>query len=83
MPLLPFSPHSREGVILHGADYDLRLLRRVGVRGPDRIFDTMIAARLIGIPEFSLAALIERHFGVKLDKASQKANWALRRFHRR
>ncbi len=65
-------------LIFHGADYDLRLLRRVGYGGPARIFDTMIAARLCSIPEFSLAALIERYFGVKLAKASQKANWALR-----
>jgi ribonuclease D len=38
----------------------------------------MIAARLCGIPEFSLAALIERYFAVKVTKASQKANWAKR-----
>ena len=65
-------------LIFHGADYDLRLLRRVGFAGPARIFDTMIAARLCGLTEFSLAALIEKHFGVKLAKASQKANWARR-----
>ena len=47
---------------MHGADYDLRLLRRVGFAGPERMFDTMIAARLCGVPEFSLAALIERYF---------------------
>jgi ribonuclease D len=38
----------------------------------------MIAARVCGVTEFSLAALIERHFGLKLTKASQKANWAKR-----
>ena len=42
------------------------------------IFDTMIAARLCGYQELGLAALVARHFGVKLSKASQKANWALR-----
>jgi len=36
------------------------------------------AARLLGIREFSLAALVERFFGVKLAKGSQKANWARR-----
>lgn len=65
-------------LIIHGADYDLRLLRRVGFAGPSRVFDTMIAARLCGIPEFSLAALILKYFGVQLAKASQKANWARR-----
>jgi ribonuclease D len=38
----------------------------------------MIAARLCGIAEFSLAALIKRYFDVQLAKASQKANWARR-----
>src|SRR3954451_20686898 len=42
--LEPFS-QSLDGkeIIFHGADYDLRLLRRVGYAGPSRIFDTMIA----------------------------------------
>ncbi len=38
----------------------------------------MIAARLLGIREFSLAALVKRYFGVELGKGSQKANWARR-----
>jgi ribonuclease D len=45
---------------------------------PQRIFDTVIAARLIGIREFSLAALVKQHFDVELAKGSQKANWAQR-----
>ena len=65
-------------IIIHGADYDLRLMRRVGYGGPARVFDTMIGARLCGFTEFSLAALILRYFGVQLTKASQKANWARR-----
>jgi ribonuclease D len=65
-------------IILHGADYDLRLLRRSFNFKPSRVFDTVIASRLLGIREFSLAALLQRHFGVALSKASQKANWAQR-----
>ncbi|MGV3533285.1 MAG: ribonuclease D [Chthoniobacteraceae bacterium] len=65
-------------LVFHGADYDLRLLRRVGFHEPHRLFDTMIAARLCGVTEFSLAALISRNFGIELTKASQKANWAVR-----
>jgi ribonuclease D len=60
------------------ADYDLRLMRRLGYPGPTRLFDTMIAARLCGALEFGLAALLHSHFGIVLAKASQKANWALR-----
>jgi ribonuclease D len=65
-------------IILHGADYDLRLLRRVGFAGPSSVFDTMIAARLCSVAEFSLAALLKRHFDLTIPKASQKANWARR-----
>jgi ribonuclease D len=65
-------------IVLHGADYDLRLLRRNMSFVPQRIFDTVIAARLIGIHEFSLAALVQKYFDVELVKGSQKANWAQR-----
>lgn len=65
-------------IVLHGADYDLRLLRRNMGFVPQRIFDTVIASRLIGIREFSLAALVKRYFDVELAKGSQKANWAQR-----
>jgi ribonuclease D len=69
---------AQKEIVLHGADYDLRLLRRSLNFAAGRIFDTVIAARLLGIREFSLAALVERFFGVKLMKGSQKANWARR-----
>ena len=65
-------------IVLHGADYDLRLLRRAFDFKPNRIFDTVIAARLLGIREFSLVALLRQHFGIELAKGSQKANWAQR-----
>ncbi len=65
-------------LILQGLDYDLRLLRRVGMEEVGGVFDTMIAARLTGVLEFSLAALLEKNFGIVLAKGSQKANWAQR-----
>jgi ribonuclease D len=65
-------------IVLHGADYDLRMLRRGLNLAASKIFDTMIAARLLGIREFSLAALVKRYFGLTLLKSSQKANWAQR-----
>src|SRR5438552_4757280 len=68
----------RKEIVLHGADFDLRLLRRGLNFTAQRLFDTMIAARLLGIREFSLAALVERYFDIQLGKGSQKANWARR-----
>src|SRR6266699_4944016 len=65
-------------IVLHGADYDLRMLRRGLNFVARKIVDTTIAARLLGIREFSLAALVKRYFGLELPKGSQKANWAKR-----
>ena len=65
-------------IVLHGADYDLRMLRRGLNLVTTRIFDTLIAARLLGIREFSLAALVKRYFGLTLLKGSQKATWGQR-----
>jgi ribonuclease D len=69
---------SRKEIVLHGADYDLRLLRRALDFRPTRVFDTVIAARLLAVREFSYAALVEKYFEIELAKGSQKANWALR-----
>jgi ribonuclease D len=65
-------------LLMHGADYDLRLLRKHHEFVPGFIFDTMLAARLLGHRQFGLGDLVEKHLGVKLEKGPQKANWALR-----
>jgi ribonuclease D len=65
-------------IIMHGADYDLRLLLKHHEFTPSAIFDTMLAARLIGEVQFGLSSLAEKFLGVKLDKGSQKADWARR-----
>jgi ribonuclease D len=65
-------------LIMHGADYDLRLLRKHHDFVPNSIFDTMLAARLLGVRQFSLGNLTETYLGVKLEKGPQKANWAIR-----
>lgn len=65
-------------LIMHGADYDLRLLRKSLNFVPSAMFDTMLAARLLGIREFGLNNLVTRFLDVKLEKGPQKANWARR-----
>jgi ribonuclease D len=64
--------------ILHGADYDLRILNRDFGFTIASLVDTMMCALLLGYDQFGLAALLERHFGLKLDKAHQRADWAMR-----
>src|SRR5258708_34271525 len=68
----------RKPLIFHGADYDLRMLHRNCGFVPGQIFDTMIAARLLGYEQFGLIHLVERHLAVKLEKGPQKMNWARR-----
>ena len=65
-------------LIMHGADYDLRMLRKHHEFVPSAIFDTMLAARLLGEPQFGLGSLVEKLLGVELDKSPQKADWARR-----
>jgi len=65
-------------VVFHDADYDLRLLRQDYGWLVRNIFDTRLAAQLLGIRSFGLAALLERYFGVKLDKKFQRADWSMR-----
>jgi len=65
-------------LIMHGADYDLRLLEKHHKFIPSAIFDTMLASRLLGEKQFGLSALVEKFLGIKLDKGSQKADWAQR-----
>ncbi len=69
-------------LIMHGSDYDLRLLWGLCGFRPHSIFDTMFAAQLLSIPRFGLAALLEQNFGVTLDKDNQKANWSKRPLER-
>lgn len=65
-------------LIMHGADYDLRLLRKHHDFVPRAIFDTMLASRLLGITQFGLTHLAAQYLGITLDKGSQKADWAQR-----
>lgn len=62
----------------HDADYDLRLLKRDYGWEVRHIFDTRIAAQLLGLKAFGLAALLERFLGVTLDKKHQRADWSMR-----
>lgn len=65
-------------VVFHDADYDLRLLHQDYGWHVTNIFDTRVAAQLLGIRAFGLAALLERYFGMKLDKKHQRADWSMR-----
>ena len=66
-------------LILHGGDYDLRMLRAsIGFRPRREVFDTMIAAQLLGLEQIGLAALTERFFAITIGKTGQKSDWSRR-----
>jgi ribonuclease D len=65
-------------VLMHGADYDIRVLDRdYGVR-IGGLHDTQVMAQLLGEDRTGLAFLLEREFGLELDKRHQRADWGRR-----
>ena len=65
-------------ILMHGADFDLRLLSRdlgIRLRG---LTDTQVYASLIGEEALGLQSLLESRLGVKLSKKYQRADWAQR-----
>jgi ribonuclease D len=69
---------AKKHLLMHGSDFDLRLLHDLSGFRPKSIFDTMLAAQLLGRPRIGLGSLLEDHFGVAVDKSGQKANWSAR-----
>lgn len=69
---------AKKHLIMHGSDFDLRLLHDLCRFRAKSLFDTMLAAQLLGRQRIGLAGLLEEHFGVALDKDGQKANWSKR-----
>ena len=65
-------------IVFHDADYDLRLLRMEYGFTATNLFDTRIGAQLLNEPGVGLAALLEKYFGVRLDKRFQRADWSAR-----
>jgi ribonuclease D len=68
----------RMETVIHDADFDLRLLKRMYGFRVRNIFDTLIAAELVNEPELGLASLMKKYFNIQLDKRFQKADWCKR-----
>ncbi len=63
--------------VLHAATQDLACLREVGL-DPVRIFDTELAARLLGMPRVGLGTVVEELLGIHLAKEHSAADWSTR-----
>jgi ribonuclease D len=65
-------------VVMHGADYDVRILDRDYGARIGRLEDTQIMAQLLGEERTGLSFLLEREFSIELDKRHQRADWGAR-----
>ena len=64
--------------IFHAAEYDMICLRRDFDFRFNALFDTMVAARILGWKKVGLGSILESLFGIKVDKRFQRANWGQR-----
>lgn len=64
--------------IFHDADYDLRLFHKEYGFTSRNLFDTRVAAQLLGEPGIGLGALLQKYFGLSPDKRFQRADWSAR-----
>ena len=64
--------------VFHAGEYDLICLKRDYGFTFDNLFDTMLAARILGLPGLGLGTMLEQEFAIQADKRLQRANWARR-----
>jgi DNA polymerase-1 len=72
-----WGPLAEKELIIHNASFDLGFLGRLGFI-PGKVFDTMIASRLLTAgtkDKNELASVAKRVLDVEIDKAAQKSNW--------
>jgi ribonuclease D len=74
----PLFANPRIEKIFHAAEYDLLCLDRDFGFTFENLFDTMVAARIMGRDAIGLGSILEQEFGVSLDKRYQRANWGQR-----
>lgn len=73
-----FESPSIEKIFHDPVSYDIGILKRkLGIH-PFNIFDTQLAAQLLGVKRLGLDALLKRYFGIKITKKFKKADWGRR-----
>jgi ribonuclease D len=77
-PLAPLFANAKIEKVFHAAEYDLMCMKRDFAFIFANLFDTMLAARIVGMKSWGLGVLLEEHFGVQLDKRYQRADWSVR-----
>lgn len=77
-PLGPIFRDPNVEKVFHAGEYDILCLKRDFGFEVANVFDTMIAARILGSKELGLASLIQRYFDVTLSKKLQRSDWGKR-----
>jgi ribonuclease D len=77
-PLGPVLANPAIEKVFHAAEYDVMCLKRDYDFSFANLFDTMMAARILGRKAIGLGALLKEYFGVEADKRYQKADWSIR-----
>jgi ribonuclease D len=77
-PLETLFSNPRIEKVFHAAEYDLISMKRDFDFSFANLFDTMLAARILGWEEVGLGSILKAEFGVQLNKRYQRANWGRR-----
>ena len=77
-PLASIFANAQIEKIFHAAEYDLIVLQRDYGFPFANLFDTMLAARILGRKKVGLGNLLEEEFGIKSEKRFQRADWGQR-----
>ena len=64
--------------VFHAAEYDIICMKRSFGFTFANLFDTMIAARVLGWPRCGLGPILHERFGLKINKRMQRYNWGTR-----
>jgi ribonuclease D len=64
--------------VFHAAEYDIFCLKRDFHFEFNNLFDTMVAARILGREHQGLGGVIKDLYGIELEKKYQRANWGMR-----
>ena len=76
--LASFFASPRIEKIFHAAEYDINCLHRDYGFKFQNLFDTVIAARILGHSQIGLGDLLSSYFDVQVNKQFQKSNWGKR-----
>ncbi|MBI4753730.1 HRDC domain-containing protein [Candidatus Desantisbacteria bacterium] len=76
--LAPIFANMQIQKIFHAAEYDILCLKRDYHFKFKNIFDTMIAARILGWKNVGLGSILQERFGIILNKKMQRSNWGHR-----